>query len=186
MNWKWRGTSVSVGFGTGFYDDWSYNSYAAAPDYGCTCAGRNYSYAPRSRSYATVGYAEPNYYSGYGSYNDRYYDNYASVGFGWSDGGWANDGWRDRRSWRGDNRSWRDDNRRVSVDRGIRTSARVSFDGEFRGGTRGRSRVTAGAASDNMRIGQSDNTRIGASVRTNGNGRSGVAVRARGNVESGR
>jgi hypothetical protein len=159
---------------------WGYDSYsAAAPGYGCTCAGGNYysTYAPRYRSYARTEYPVSGYYADYG-YPDRYYDrSYATVGVGWSDGNWRDDGWRDR--------SWRED-RRGSVDRRVRTSARVNFEGDnFRGGARVRSR-----ASD-------DSTRISANVRTNGdavtgraqangNGRSRNSVRARVNTEAGR
>jgi len=180
-SWGWGGRSrgygpgVSVGFGTG-YDDWGYDgSYAAAPGYGCSCAGRRYStYAPRYRSYARTGYPASNYYADYG-YNDGYYDrSYASVGFGWSDGGWRDDGWRDR-SWRGD--------RRGSVDR-VRTNARVNFDDdrEFRGGTRVRSRTSGDIGASVRNDGETVSGRVGA----NGNGRSGTAVRARVNTESGR
>ena len=168
-----NGPGVSVGFGTG-YDDWGYNSYTAAPGYGCTCAGRSsYSaYEPRYRSNARGRYPASNYNADYG-YTDR---SYATVGLGWSDGGWSNDGWRDR-SFRGD--------RRGNVDRGVRTTARVNVDGydrEFRGGTRVNSR-----SSDNMRIGASSTFGSNGVADTgDGNGRSRTSVKARRNTDSGR
>src|SRR3954453_14975679 len=69
--WGWNngwagggyGPGISVGFGTG-YNDWGWSgSYAAAPGYGCSCARRYTSYAPRYRSYAAAGYPASSYYS---------------------------------------------------------------------------------------------------------------------------
>jgi len=93
------GVGVSVGFGAPAwgYDDWSYNSYAAAP---CTCGTRYRSarIAPRYRS-SSYAYSEYPYEYGYASYpyDDYYYGGtYASVGFGWSDNDWRGRRGRDR------------------------------------------------------------------------------------------
>jgi len=100
------GVGVSVGFGAPAwgYDDWSYNSYAAAP---CTCGTtyRSARVAPRYRSYA---YGEYPYDNDYAYYDGYYGGSYASVGFGWSDDNWRGRRWRDR------DRFTREDRVRVS------------------------------------------------------------------------
>src|SRR5262245_51657603 len=88
------GGGVSVGIGApGWADEnWAYGAYAAAP---CACGPsyRSATIAPRYRSSGGSGYA--NDYAYYPYENYYYGGTYASAGFGWAD-----DGWRGRRSWR--------------------------------------------------------------------------------------
>jgi hypothetical protein len=180
------------GFGVAIGNDWGYRSYAAAPAYGCTCPGVGYrtsyrAYQPgyRYSSYASAGY--PNVY--YDDDDDDY--GYASVGFGWSD-----DGWRDRRYWRGDSSdrvrvrasfSERDrvyrgrDRGSVNARVANRNEVRIRDDARGRNGDiRGRSVDRSTRATVNGRTAMSSDVNVGrrgnGSVRAETTGRGSVNV----------
>jgi len=164
--------SVGVSFDAG-YDDWSGGrSFAATPNYGCTCPGPTYY---RSSSYYTPRYRSANYariaYPTYGYSYDPTYDSgsYASVGFGWSD-----DGWRGRR-WRGDyDGVYRTSNRSDPL-----VNTRVSYNNRGDREFRQENRINDRTSGSNMRVGATAGYREGFNNRMEGSEfRSGTRMKA--------